>query len=83
MGEPKFDEIDFYGKDELLQISHRPEPGSWMKTPVNMKLGNFIYPTKAKHLEYQGLPNPREWVVTEDDWKLPGNWPNGPVAMIC
>ena len=74
MGDPKFDEIEFYEKDKLVQISHHPASGNWMKTPTEIKEGSFIYPTKAKHLEYLGWPNPREWNPLDEDWKLPDNW---------
>ena len=59
MAEPRFDEIDFYEKDELGKVDCTPPDTPWMETPTDMRLGSFIYPGKAKHLEYLGLPNPR------------------------
>jgi len=74
MAEPRFDEIDFYEKDELGKVDCTPPDTPWMETPTDMRLGSFIYPGKAKHLEYLGLPNPRQWAPQEEDWKLPDNW---------
>ncbi len=74
MAEPSFDSMDYYKKDEMLKVDHKPPRTSWMKTPVDFRPGTWIYPTKAKHLEYLGMPNPREWSPTDDDWKLPDNW---------
>jgi len=45
-----------------------------MNTPVNFRPGTFSYPGKAKNLNVVGLPNPREWSPTDEDWKLPSNW---------
>jgi len=70
----KFDEPDFYNKEELLDVDTRPPSTGWMDTPVDFRPGTFIYPGKPKHLETLGLPNPREWAITEDDWKLPEGW---------
>jgi Fe-S oxidoreductase len=32
------------------------------------------YSAKPKNIEYLGMPNPRSWSPTEDDWQLPDNW---------
>jgi len=45
-----------------------------MDTPTDFRPGSWIYPTKPKHLESLGMPNPREWSPTDDDWQLPDNW---------
>ncbi len=74
MAEPSFDTIEYYDKDKLSKIDYRPPAKGWMDTPVDFRPGSWIYPGKAKHLQYLELPNPREWVVTEDDWKLQDNW---------
>jgi Fe-S oxidoreductase len=74
MAEPSFDDIRHYDKEKLSKIDYRPPAKGWMDTPVEFRPGSWIYPGKAKHLHYLGLPNPREWVVTEKDWKLPENW---------
>ena len=70
----KFDEPDHYKQDELLQIDWRPPRTSWMETKPDLRPGTFIYPGKAKHLEYLGLPLARDWAVTDVDWKLPEGW---------
>jgi Fe-S oxidoreductase len=70
----KFDEPDYYKRDELLQIDRRPPKTSWMDTPVDFRKGTYIYPGKAKNLEVVGLPHPREWAVEDVDWTLPEGW---------
>ena len=74
MAEAKPDEVEFYNQEELIQIDHHPSGSSWMDTPVDFRPGTWIYPAKARHLEYLGFPNPRQWSPTEEDWKLPENW---------
>ena len=74
MAEPKFDEMDFYKQDALLDFSYDPPQQHWMDTKPDFRPGTFIYPGKAKHLEYLGINNPREWMPTDEDWKLPDNW---------
>jgi Fe-S oxidoreductase len=74
MAGAKFDEMKYYKHDELMKFDYRPPKTGWMDTPVEFRPGSWIYPGKAKHLEYLDLPNPREWAVTDEDWKLPDNW---------
>ena len=74
MADPTFDSMEFYKKEELTKVDHNPPSSSWMNTPTEFKPGNWIYPTKPKHLEYLGMPNPREWSPADEDWKLPENW---------
>ncbi len=74
MAKASFDQMEYYSADELLRVDHRPPVEDWMDVPVEFRPGTWIYPGKAKHLEYLGLPNPREWAVTDEDWKLPDNW---------
>ena len=71
---PTPDEPEFYEHEKLLDLDYRPPDTPWMNTPVDFRPGTFIYPGKAKHLETLGLPNPRDWAVTEEDWKLPDDW---------
>ena len=61
-------------KPSELVMDHTFPSTRWMDTPAIFKPGNFSYPGKAKNLEAVGLPNPREWSPTDDDWKLPANW---------
>ncbi len=74
MVEVKADQVEYYKKDELVQIDYRPPATGWMETPVDFRPGSYIYPGKGRHLKYLDMPNPRTWVVTEEDWKLPENW---------
>lgn len=71
---PSPDEPEFYEHDKLLDLDYRPPSTPWMDTPVDFRPGTFIYPGKARHLETLDLPNPRDWAVTEEDWKLPDDW---------
>jgi Fe-S oxidoreductase len=68
------DEPGYYKKEELLKLDWLPPRKPWMETPVDMRRGTYIYPGKAKHLKYLGLPNPREWAVGDEDWHLPEDW---------
>lgn len=61
-------------KPSELVIDYTLPKTGWMDTPVNFRPGTFSYPGKAKNLEAVGLPNPREWSPTDEDWKLPSNW---------
>ncbi len=68
------DQMEFYKKEEVLKVPSRPPQTGWMDTPVNFRKGSFIYPGKPKNLKILDLPNPREWAVTDQDWKLPEGW---------
>ncbi|NVM21279.1 MAG: (Fe-S)-binding protein [Desulfobacterales bacterium] len=47
----------------------------WMSTtPVQIKEGMHCHAALAKNLKTVGMPNPRDWSVMGDDWKLPENW---------
>jgi len=70
----KPDEATYYKQEDLLKIDHRPGGRGWMETPVEFRPGSYCYPGKAKNLKVLDLPNPREWSVTEADWKLPEGW---------
>ena len=69
-----FDEMGYYKHDDLLNVDYAPPKTGWMDTPVDFRPGSFIYPGKAKNLKILDLPNARDWVVTEEDWKLQDNW---------
>ncbi len=71
---PKFDEADYYKQEDLLNLDWRPPAKDWMEQPVDFRPGTFIYPGKAKNLKILDLPNPRDWAVTDEDWKLPEGW---------
>jgi len=71
---PKPDELAYYKHDDMWRVDFTPTPTPWMKAPLDMRPGSYIYPGKERHLEYLGLPNPHKWEVTEEDWGLPENW---------
>jgi len=70
----KPDEVGYYRKEDLLKVDHHPPATEWMETPVGFRPGSYIYPGKPKNLKILDLPNPRDWAVTDDDWKLPDAW---------
>jgi len=76
MAEPKFDEMGFYKKEEVVEVDYTPPAEPWPQTKIDFKqkYGNWIYAAKPKALERVNFPNPREWAPDQDDWKLPSNW---------
>lgn len=60
--------------EELFKIDYTPPKKSWLETTAEFRKGTYCYSAPAKHSEYLGLPNPREWRPYEEDWKLPENW---------
>ncbi len=61
--------------NELAQIGHNPPSmKGWMDVPADIRPGMFCYAGQPKNLEAVGLPNPRKWAPTDDDWQLPDNW---------
>ena len=68
------DHPDYYNKEELANVDLDDVGQDWLKTPVEIKPGSFIYPAKSKHLDYLGMANPRDWSPLDEDWKLPSNW---------
>jgi len=71
---PTPDQSDYYRREELLKPDYHPPKTEWMETPVDFRPGRYLYPGKARNLRALDLPNPRDWAVTDDDWKLPENW---------
>ncbi|NLI82326.1 MAG: (Fe-S)-binding protein [Deltaproteobacteria bacterium] len=61
-------------KASELPLGHSIPQTPWMETPVEFRPGTWCYGGKPKNLEVVGLPNPREWSPTDEDWKLPDNW---------
>ncbi|MEW6249105.1 MAG: sulfate reduction electron transfer complex DsrMKJOP subunit DsrK [Planctomycetota bacterium] len=74
MATPTPDEPSYYKQERLLAPDYRPPRTDWMATPVDFRRGTYIYPGKAKNLKVLDLPNPREWSITDADWKLPADW---------
>ena len=60
--------------EEVMKVDYSTPAESWMDIKPEFKLGNYSYPGKPDVLKYLGLPNPREWNPTEEDWKLPPDW---------
>ena len=61
-------------KPNELVLDHTLPQAGWMDIAPTFRPGTWCYPGKAKNLEVLGLPNPREWQPTDDDWQLPSNW---------
>ncbi len=49
-------------------------PKDWMDFPAEFKPGMYCHGSRPKYLEIVGMPNPREWSPSDEDWKLPENW---------
>jgi len=60
--------------EELLKFDYDPPKRDWMDPSVAFRKGTYCYSTAPKHLEYLGMPNPREWQPHDKDWKLPEDW---------
>jgi len=60
--------------DQLTRIDLQPPPKGWLDTPVQFRPGTWCYAAPAKNLKALGMPNPRDWQVSDADWKLPPNW---------
>lgn len=60
--------------EELMKVDYAPPVKGWMDVKPEFKPGNFSYPGKPDVLKYLGMPNPREWSPTDEDWKLPPDW---------
>ena len=60
--------------EELIKIGYKPPVKPWMDTKPEFRGGNFCNAASTKWLEWLDYPFPREWSVTDEDWKLPENW---------
>lgn len=67
--------------DELFKsIDYNPPLSGWMETPVDFSPGHWCYPAKPEKIAYMDkeLPGlwgePRQWMPSDADWKLPPNW---------
>ncbi len=66
-------------EDIVKGVEHSPPAlgfgKGWMgTTPVEIKKGMHCYAGLPKNLKAVGMPNPRNWSVLDEDWKLPANW---------
>ncbi len=60
---------------DLMNINlNKPPETGWMDNPAVFRDGTYSYPAAGKNLKRLGMPNPREWAPTDQDWKLPDNW---------
>jgi len=61
--------------EELLgSVDYVPPKKGWLTPDVKFRKGTYCYSAPGKHLEYLGIPNPRQWQPHDDDWQLPENW---------
>jgi len=66
---------DVLKREELTQFDMKPSGYDWLDASrTKLKAGCWNYAAEAKPMEYLGLPNPRDWSPTDDDWQLPDNW---------
>jgi len=56
------------------KIDFKPPKTGWMDTPTVIREGMYCFAAKPKSVKTLDLPFPREWVPSDDDWKLPENW---------
>ena len=45
-----------------------------MDSKPAFRKGTFCHGANPQALEYLGLPNPRKWQPSDENWKLPDNW---------
>jgi len=71
---PKQSELvkEFEEKPSVLKGDY--EGREWWEMPFEFREGNFCFPAKPEVIKDLGFPNPRKWLPTDDDWKLPDGW---------
>jgi len=71
---PKVDELkkELNEKPGVLKGDYSKK--EWWELPFEFRDGNFCWPAKPEVVEELGFPNPRKWVATDEDWKLPDGW---------
>ena len=65
---------DKLASEKLAKIEYKPPKKDWTDPRVEFLRGTFNYSAVPKSQEYLGLPFPRKWQPTDDDWQLPENW---------
>jgi Fe-S oxidoreductase len=60
--------------EEVMNVNYSTPAEPWMDVKPEFTPGTFSYPGKPDVLKYLGLPNPRDWSPTDEDWKLPPDW---------
>ena len=58
----------------LAAVDFTPPRHAWRHLPVEFRKGTYNYAAPRKHVEYLGLPHPRDWQPHDADWKLPPDW---------
>jgi len=71
---PKQSELvkEFEEKPSVLKGDYAGR--EWWEMPFEFREGNFCFPAKPEVIKDLGFPNPRKWLPTDDDWKLPDGW---------
>ena len=59
---------------DLAEVDYTPPRRGWRDLPVEFRKGTYNYAAPRRHVEYLGLPNPRDWQPHDADWKLPADW---------
>jgi Fe-S oxidoreductase len=63
--------------EETAKIEHRPPlMEGWMDRPLDIRQGIYCYGSKPKNLEAVGMPFPKDWNPSDEDWQLPEDWKN-------
>lgn len=60
--------------ENVAQIKFSPSMKGWEDPKTEFKKGTFNWAAIKKSQVYLGLPNPRKWQTTDEDWQLPDNW---------
>ena len=61
-------------EDLVSGIDYKPKKKNWFDPTVEFRRGTWNYSAPPENHEYLGLPNPRKWMPSDEDWKLPENW---------
>jgi len=80
MADMKVDELSVsVARDPSMMTGGVPTK-DWQDVPAIFKPGNYCYPGKKEMVEYHSksfpglFGEPRDWLVEDEDWKLPENW---------
>jgi len=61
--------------EQMMDYGFQPRSADWLDpSQSRIKKGCFCYGGIPQAVEYLGLPNPRKWQPTDDDWQLPDDW---------
>ena len=61
-------------KEILETLKHDPKNEDLLEPSTEFTDGNFCYSAKGSSIETLKFNNPRDWSVTDEDWKLQENW---------